>query len=78
MQSSDTLSKPLTSLTSTSAAMQALKIGAGSSLRHVSRRGYATVADATGSKSYAQTNMNLRITSETKLIYQGFTGRQGT
>lgn len=58
--------------------MQAFKTGASSSLRQVSRRGYASVAQFTNSSAYAQTNTNLRITGDTKLIYQGFTGRQGT
>ncbi|KAI9714746.1 MAG: Succinate--CoA ligase [ADP-forming] subunit alpha, mitochondrial [Bogoriella megaspora] len=37
------------------------------------RQSYATVTSA-----YAATNVNLRINNDTKLIYQGFTGRQGT
>merc|ERR1712115_596405 len=43
-------------------------------LQRVQRsRTYATV-----SAEYKKTNSNLRITSDTKVIYQGFTGRQGT
>lgn len=36
---------------------------------------YSSVAPPTG---YAATGANLRISDQTKLIYQGFTGRQGT
>merc|ERR1712230_165048 len=43
-------------------------------LQRVQRsRTYATV-----SAEYKKTNSNLRITSDTKVVYQGFTGRQGT
>ncbi|EMC97037.1 hypothetical protein BAUCODRAFT_147215 [Baudoinia panamericana UAMH 10762] len=41
----------------------------------ITRSAYASVANPTG---YASTNSNLRLTSETKVIFQGFTGRQGT
>ncbi|TKA68455.1 Succinate--CoA ligase [ADP-forming] subunit alpha, mitochondrial [Friedmanniomyces simplex] len=41
----------------------------------ITRSAYASVASGTG---YASTNKNLRLTSETKVIFQGFTGRQGT
>jgi len=57
--------------------MQAFKTGASAALRQASRssRGYATVASGS---PYAQTAKNLMISSETKLIVQGFTGKQGT
>ncbi|ORY17583.1 succinyl-CoA synthetase-like protein [Clohesyomyces aquaticus] len=53
--------------------MQALRRPLSSALRKAAcRQGYAT-----GSQ-YAETIKNLRINSGTKVLYQGFTGRQGT
>ncbi|KAF2151142.1 alpha subunit of succinyl-CoA ligase [Myriangium duriaei CBS 260.36] len=54
--------------------MQAITKPAGSLIRSaLQRRTYASA-----SSGYKSTNVNLRIDGNTKVIYQGFTGRQGT
>ena len=54
--------------------MQALRRPFSGALRaSTHRHSYATASSA-----YAATNVNLRINNDTKVIYQGFTGRQGT
>ena len=53
--------------------MHALRRPIQSTLHGIARtRGYAS------SSPYASTNRNLRVTSDTKVIFQGFTGKQGT
>lgn len=52
--------------------MQAFTRGAKPALQAATRRqAYTTSA-------YASTYQNLKINKDTKLIYQGFTGKQGT
>lgn len=53
-------------------AMHALKTCASTAIRHASRRGYASVSSAS---AYSKSIPNLRINSETKVIFQGFTGK---
>lgn len=53
--------------------MQLFRRGATTVLQSaVRRQGYST-----GKATYADTAENLRINSNTKVIYQGFTGKQG-
>ena len=56
--------------------MQAFRRNALSAVQNVAavqRRGYARAAGA-----YAETVSNLRINADTKVLFQGFTGKQGT
>jgi succinyl-CoA synthetase alpha subunit len=53
--------------------MQALRHPLRSALTRSATRQYAT-----GSSQYAETIKNLRINGDTKVLFQGFTGKQGT
>jgi succinyl-CoA synthetase alpha subunit len=54
--------------------MQAIRRPISAGLQQAIRsRGYASAASP-----YASTNGNLRIDSNTKVIFQGFTGKQGS
>lgn len=54
--------------------MNAFKSSANIALRAGARR----QAYSTATSGYASTAPNLRVTKDTKVIYQGFTGKQGT
>lgn len=54
--------------------MQAFRRNAASALRNAA----ATQRRAYSAGAYADTVKNLRINGDTKVIYQGFTGKQGT
>lgn len=55
--------------------MQAFRRNTVTALQNVSRQRRTYIG---ASSAYASTINNLRINSDTRVIYQGFTGKQGT